>query len=167
MASDRNIYVNNKAYDFGSVIFKAAGVSYEGINSIKFGQKRERGKVYRMNRSRLPLGVTPGKVTTEDLVVKFNKQSAQLLRADLAHKAGNGSYGDLIFPITIQLAEPGLLPVTDEFPKCWIAGDDGSADDNTDPLYEEVIFGVMFMRRSGLIALPGVKGLTLFSPDRK
>lgn len=167
MATDRTIYINNKAYDFGSVVVKIAGDSYEGINSIKYGQKRERGRVFRMNRSRLPLGVTPGKVTFDDMVIKFNKQSALFLRTRLASKAGGTSYGDLIFPISIQLAEPGLLPVTDEFPKCWIAGDDGSADDNTDPLYEEISFGVMSMKRSGLISLPGVKGLTLYAPDRK
>jgi hypothetical protein len=163
--SDRNIYINNKVYDSGSVIIKFDGEVFEGITDFKYGQKRERTRATRQNRSRRLLGWTPGKVTPDDGSVTMWKASAIHLRTRMAAKAGNRSYGDYIFPVTIQCVEPGLLPVTDELHQCYIASDEASGGDNTDPLKEEIGIGIGFIKR-GIAGAPG-QFVTLYAPDRK
>lgn len=142
--------INGKIYDFGSVILKIDGIKYEAWKSIKYSQKRERVKVGKAGRPRTPLGLTRGKPNAENLVISMLTEAAQELRDNCAKKTDGVSYGDHVFPISLQRFEPGKpRPQTDEFFQCAIVGDGGGVDDNGDPEFEDVEIMVSSLKRDG------------------
>ena len=152
------VRINGVAYDHGSHIIRINGVIYEGIQAIKYSQKRSRAKNMGQGRSGRPKGWTKGKYSAEDGSITMDKQDAARLRTDLATKAGNGCYGDAVFPITVQAVEDGLPSLNDELFECVYLGDDGGTDvSSEDPSKEEIPFGCQYIKRDGK---------TLYTADR-
>lgn len=153
---------NGVAYDWGDIIIKPMGQQYEGITGIKYGQKRTRPKLTGNTRDRKPIGIGRGKTEADDATLTCWKSTAAQIRADAAaYAAANNnsdgtSYGDAIFPITVQYSADDGSIITDELIDCWIAGDDSQNEDNADALKEEMPLGVSAMTRNGL---------TLHSPE--
>jgi hypothetical protein len=145
------IIVNGVIHDWGSLVIRIRGKEYEGVLGIKYAQKRNRTKVRGQGRRRLPIGVTPGDYNAEDGSLTMTRQHAQMLRNDLAAASADGaSYGDVLFPITVQSLEEGTSGIKDELIGCAIIGDDGGGEESsTDPLKEEIPFLIQEIRRNG------------------
>lgn len=135
------IAVNGEVYDWGDITIKIAGERFEGITAINYSQKRERVKVYGMNKSRAPIGTTAGKYNAEDGKISCNSQCAQDIRDHLATLGGGISYGDTKFPIIVIRTRKTGAVITDVLPGCWIISDDGGGEDSPDQLKEEIAFG--------------------------
>lgn len=87
------IRVNGNVHSWGSII-------------LKYGDARERAKVYGMGRHHAPRGRTRGKYTVEPVTLRGPKGTVQQLRALLAQQAPDGvSYGDVEFQIVVQYTE--------------------------------------------------------------
>lgn len=142
--------VNGKVFDHGSVILSILGERQEGFKAIKYDQKRNRTKVTGAGRHRRPKARTRGTYECGDVTITMLRRSAQDIRDAFAARSTDGiSYGDPDGTIVVQYVEPGLAPVKDEFFKVVLVGDAGGTDDNADPLYEDVVFQPLWMRRNG------------------
>lgn len=143
--------INGRAYDWSSVVIRIDGVEFEGVQSIKYAQKRERKKVRGQGGNRRPIAVTPGQYNAEDATIGVEKRTADQIREHLSKRAGDGkSYGDALFPITVQYIEDGIKPIKDELFSCWIIGDDGGGEESSsDEAKEELQIGVLWIVRNG------------------
>lgn len=142
--------INGATYDYGSASLRINGERYEGVKSIKYDQKRTRTKVTGLNRSRRPKGRTRGNYEAGNVTLTMLRKTAQDLRDALALLSTDGqSYGDAEVPIVVTYFEPTLGLTKDELLSCSIESDAGGAEDNPDPLYEDVVFSCLHMKRNG------------------
>lgn len=141
--------IHGKTFDAGSTILTIGGEKYEGWKSIKGGQKRTRVKAGGISRARRARVRTAGMYEAEDLVISMLKSSAQDLRDDLCRVSGSRSYGDAEVTIVMQFVEDGVRTVVETYEQCAMVSDGTTVDDNADPLYEDVTFSVMGVRRNG------------------
>jgi len=144
--------VNGNLYSWGSSSVKIDGQLYTGITSIKYAQKRERTMGYGMGQHQAPRGRTRGKYTVEPVTIKFNRDSAEALRKQLAAFSASGnSYGEHEFPIVIQAFEPGFDPITVELQRCVYEGESVDAEEGPEPGMEEITFSCMKIRVNGRV----------------
>lgn len=145
-----DVRINGVQHSWASVVFKINGKPWYGIKSIKYGEKRTRGKSYGMGRSHAPRGRTSGKYETDPVTISIEKASARLLRDELAAKSTTGgtSYGDAVFQIVVQYSE-GTSTITDELVDCAWAGDGASAEESPDAIYDEIELDTMRILRNG------------------
>ena len=142
--------VNNNEFSIASCQFKADGVPYEGINSIKYSQTRKRKKVRGMNRTRKPISRTrgnyePGPVTVKMLTSSFSRLTGQLTAKGL------GSYGSAEWTGILTIAEPGMVPQVTILKDLCIDEDSFDASDSDDPLYTEFTCDVMDITVNGKV----------------
>jgi len=150
MSSQNVVRINGKAFDASSTIIRIANFRLVWAKSLKYGQKRTRGKVVGFNRSQAPIGYTSGTYEAEDCTISVYRHVAAELREFLAKRAKSPSYGDARFPIIVQYAELGLKEVKDEMLGCSLVGDGGGSEAGTgDASIEDVVFQVTRMRRNG------------------
>lgn len=149
--SDSIIRIQGKAFDHSCVRAKIAGRKYLGIKSIKYDQKRTRGKVPILGGEQVPLSMTRGFYEMGQITVTMLRRSAQDLRDHIASKSADGkSYGDPLFPMSVQYVGPGIPAVQDDFFSCAITGDGGGTESGSaDPLYEDVVLDCLKMKRNG------------------
>jgi hypothetical protein len=148
--SDSLIRINGRAFDAGSVRIKIAGRAFIGIKSTKYDHKRTKAKVDATVPGLGALGYTQGKYEAGDATFSMLRRTAQDMRDMLAARAGNGSYGDTEFPIIIYYVAPGIPACKDELLRCSVMTDGGGHDTgNADPLYEDVVFQVIKIKRNG------------------
>lgn len=144
------VRINGVQHGWASVVLKINGKPWYGIKSIKYGDKRTRGKSYGMGRAHAPRGRTSGKYEVDPVTVSMEKASTKLLRDELAAKSttGGSSYGDTVFQIVIQYSE-GSSTITDELVDCTWQGDSASSEEGPDALYDEIEFDCMRILRNG------------------
>jgi hypothetical protein len=157
MADD--IRINGVQHGWPSVSLKINGKAWYGIKSIKYGDKRTRGKTYGMGRAHAPRGRTSGKYEVDPVTLSIEKETARKLRDELAAKSTTGgtSFGDTVFQIVVQYSE-GSATITDELVDCTWSGDASSAEEGPDAIYDEVEFDCMRILRNGkslFAAAPG------------
>lgn len=159
MSGDSIIAINGNAHDHGSVRIKIMGKPYFGIKSVKYDQKRTRGKVMKLGPAHAAIGFTQGTYECGDCTLTMLRRTAQDLRDHAAERAGTSSYGDAIFPIIVQYITPGVGPCKDELLRCSIMSDAGGTEQGSpDPLYEDVVFQVIKMKRNGKTLYTARKG---------
>lgn len=141
--------VNGNAVSWGSVIFKINGERIQGCVSITYGDKRERTRAAGMGKHHAPGRKSRGKYTTEPVKIKVFKSTGEAIRQHLADEAGTDSYGDTEFETVLQFVEADETPMLVEIHRCTYDGDNGSAEENPDPLYDEIEIGCMSIVRNG------------------
>lgn len=142
--------VNGNQHSWASIKAKAANKEWVGFSSIAYGDSRERAKSYGMGKHHAPRGRTSGKYTPDPLVVKMAKGTAQAFIDDLATLAPDGkSYGNVEVQFVVQFIDSGERPITVEIDRCVIVKDASSHEEGTDPLFDELTFDVMRIRRNG------------------
>lgn len=142
------IRINGVQHGWPSVVLKINGKPWYGVTSIKYGDKRTRGKSYGMGRAHAPRGRTSGKYEVDPVTMKMEKATTRLLRDELAAKAGGTSYGDTVFQIVVQYSE-GNSTITDELVDCAWSGDASTSEEGPDALYDEIEFDCMRVVRNG------------------
>lgn len=145
------IRINGNQYDYGCYQCKVASNRIEGITTAKYSHKRERVRVTGMVKSRVALGVTPGKYNPEDGSLTCYTATADFMRTVLVTLSGSpDSYGDALVPIVFTYQNPvtGLVSI-DELRSCWIIGDGAALEDNADPTKEEIAIGFLELIRNG------------------
>lgn len=116
------IRINDQAYSWSSVILKMDQQPYTGVTSIEYGDSRERAKGYGIGRHHAPTRRSAGKYVPDPVKIKGYASTIQSLIDSLAMRSANGiSYGNVKFPIMIQLIEPGSeLPMMTTIDGCVI-----------------------------------------------
>lgn len=142
--------INGNVHSWSSVIMKAGNEVWTGFTAISYGDALERVKAYGMGRSHKPLGRTAGKYTVEPVVVTGYKHTMQQMREWLAAQASDGrSYATVEVQFVIQFFESDLAPITVELDRCMWSKNAEKAEENPDPLKEDVEFDCMGIRRNG------------------
>lgn len=102
--------INNTLYSWTSCSFKIDLAPYLGIVSIKNGQKRDRTKVWGMDKSGRALGRTRGKYDLDPVEITFLEDTYNSLCTYLAVK-GLGSIGDAEVQGILSVSELGKEPI--------------------------------------------------------
>lgn len=137
------INVNDIQHDWGTITVKVNGVEIVGIKSISYSDAIEREKVY--GAGRLPLGMTPGKYTTEQgSMTVFERQFREILLA-----FGN-DWGNTTFETEVRYAATGLPTQVDIVEGCLWAGAPGGGEEGAAPLERELKFDYLRVKRNGL-----------------
>jgi hypothetical protein len=104
------VRVNNTLYSWNSTRLTINGDPFTGgLVAVEHAQKRERKLVHGGSPNGTPKGWTSGKYSVPTLKMKFLKDSAAALKAELA-VLGAGSYGDAEWLFTLACIEPILPP---------------------------------------------------------
>ena len=152
------ILANGKQYGWGSVILVLASgqIEVEGWTEVTWGHKRTRTKGYGQGRHHAPQVRTSGKYEVDNVKIKFRKDHADALRLGLAAMSSGVSYGNVVFPIMIQLVEDDVVSSI-EFRDATVAVEGGTMTEGPDGIMEEIEFDIM---RALL------NGLTLYDSDQ-
>jgi hypothetical protein len=152
------IRVNGNAHSWGSIVAKIDGDRYHGFTAIKYGDKRERSKLYGMGKHHAPRGRSRGKYTVDVVGLTGPKATVQALRDALAAKSTSGtSYGDVEFDIVVQFVE-GQTPITVEIEGCVFVGDASNHEEGPDSLMDEIELDPMRIRRNGKVLFDESEG---------
>lgn len=143
-----DIRINGNTYSFNSVIAEFAGEPTESFSSLSWEHERTRGKGWGARRSGGPLVRTSGKYEVKNLSAKFYADWWRQFKIVTLGPLGAGSYGDPVFPISVQLVEevPSLIGAdvnTAMFVDCTIQNEKEAYDEGTDALMTEVSFDCM------------------------
>jgi hypothetical protein len=148
--------VNGNIVSYGSIKAKIDSDLFVGFTSIGFAHKRERTFVYGMTPDQAPRARTRGKYTAEPIKLKGPKSTFQAMRQALAAKSGDGrSYGDVEFPVVLQLIEQEESH-TIEFDRCVFTGASNSFEEGAEALMEEVELSCFHIIEDGLTLFSGV-----------
>jgi hypothetical protein len=146
-------------FSWSSVITKLDGETIFGLKSIAYSDKVERAYGYGQGRHHGPRGQSAGKYTPGPVTISFEKQTADLVRKKIASKSVSGtSLATVKFQLTIQYAEPGADPITDELIDCRWAGIDSKGEEGPDPLYEDAEFTCMRVLWNGIALFDDSEG---------
>jgi len=150
-----NVRINNRVYDWGSVVFYIAGIRCgedSGIQEISWGQKRTRTAVRGMGRSRRPAAKTGGNYECNPVKLTCLTDAQRAIIEQIAQQAQDGvSYGDVDdFAMSLQLVEDGLDTVTYDWQGCSIDEEEGSASESSaDPLKAPLTIQPLTMTTNG------------------
>lgn len=146
------IRVNNTIYSWTSSRLLINGDPFEGLKAIDYEQKRERKVVHAADKAGRPKGWTSGKYIPPLVKMRFLKDSAAALKAELA-ALGAGSYGDAEWLFLLQCLEPVLppnLPITITAQPCCIVGTREAREEGSDELLEEFDVQTLNLLENGL-----------------
>lgn len=153
------IYMNGYAFSWESSILTIGTERFTGITNVSYGQKRERGKGWGMNRSHRPTRRTSGKYTPNPLKMKGFADTIQSIKNYLMSLAPDlRSYGNVIVPITFQLYEPTLGQIHRNFLDCTIDEETNSHEESPDPTQDEIQFDHMGIFTNGGTLWDSTKG---------
>jgi hypothetical protein len=146
------VTINGKAFEASGCRLTLAGMKIRGWKSVKYGDKRTRGKITLVDKSLAPVSMTQGTYDGGQVTVELLKQSAQALRVRVATLSLDGrSFGEPSFNGSLQYTQKGLPSQNDEFTGLSFAGNDANATaPASDPLYESLVFDVLKLRWNGL-----------------
>lgn len=102
--------INNAVFSWNSCSFSIDAQPYTGLTAIKNGQKRERAKVWGMNKSGKPLGRTRGHYEADPVEITFLEDTWDALSTYLLVK-GLGSVGDAEVTGLLKISELGKTPI--------------------------------------------------------
>lgn len=143
------VSINGNMYSWGSVSVFCDGLPLIGVCGVKYSDKRERVKAYGTGRHHAPRGRSRGKYSAEGSLTLW-KDTAADLRIYLASRSGTGSYGDTEFQLSVQFFENDTDLHDVQLVRACIAGSDTSADENPDPLKEEIPLDIIAIIRDGV-----------------
>ncbi|MCP3886459.1 MAG: hypothetical protein GY700_13515 [Propionibacteriaceae bacterium] len=143
------VRINGIAHSWGSVKLKIAGQRYLGVTSINYGDKLETAFGYGMGAAHAARSQSRGKYVTDEIVMKVEAATAQLIRNVLASKGNGTGYGQAQVPIVLQYLEPGDNPITVEFERCRVVGDTTSDEEGSDVLTTELKWTTFGIKRNG------------------
>lgn len=145
------IRVNGNGYGWGSIVLKIGDERIYGITEISYGDKRERAKGYGAARHHAPILRSPGKYTTEPVVIKGYTHTIQNIRDMLAAQAPDEiSYGNVESTIAVQYVEAGLGPQHHQIERCVISDDKQGMTEGPELGMAELQLDCMLIRRNGL-----------------
>lgn len=135
--------INGRKYSWASIEAKVDGLVYKGISEISYKQSLKPAKVG--GQGVYPLDRTVGDYEAEG---NFTMTIADIeaLRAALAAKAPNNSYGLTEFDILIQF-DDGVKVHTHKLVRCRMAVEDDGHKRSSDPITEKVDVDVMWIEK--------------------
>lgn len=154
------VRINGAAHSWNSTIFKLAGDRYTGITSITFGDKIEASLGYGMGRHHAPSRRAAGKYVPDVLKIKGFKSTIEQMRTQLALLSPDGrSYGVPEVDCALQFVEPGDLTMSIQARACRVVEDSASAEENPDPLMDEITLQPRYYVRNGKTLFDSTQGL--------
>ena len=133
------VRINGSLFSWSSVEFHIGDERITGVTAVEYGDNRERASAYGMNRSHAPIGQSHGKYQTDPVKVTVWKHTAKAIREALA-RATAGGFGNAEFTIVVQYTETDLGSVVDTIRRCTLAKQASKAEENPDPLKEDIEF---------------------------
>lgn len=143
------VRINGNTHSWSSVYFKVGGERFYGVKSINYGDSRSRTKAYGMGRHHAPRGRTAGKYEVDPVTVTVEKATADTLREKAAQIDGGASFGNASFQIVVQYIETGNTTITDTIEECAFTKNASKAEENPDPLVEDLEFDAMRIKWNG------------------
>jgi hypothetical protein len=143
------VSINGNEFDWGSILVTLNGDPINGVAALKYSDKLERQKSYGLGKAHKPRGRTRGKYAAEGSIT-FWVSTAESFRQRLNKLSNGKGFGSVTFQLVVQYVEDGQTTITIELVDCRVAGDDGSAEENPDPLKEEFPLDIMSLRRNGI-----------------
>lgn len=152
--------INGAAHNWNSVVLKIAGDRYVGITSITYSEKMEATLGYGLGRHHAPTRRAAGKYVPGEVKIKGYKSTIESIRQQIALMAPDQrSYGVPQFEVSLQYIESGDTPLAVQAIKCKIMGTDESAEENPDPLYDELTLQPMYYLKNGRTLFDSTQGL--------
>jgi hypothetical protein len=134
------VRINGNLYSWSSVEFHVGDERITGVTAVEYSDNRERTSAYGMNRAHAPIGQSAGKYATDPVKATLWKHTANALRKALAQLAGTGGFGNVEFTIVVQYTENDLGSVVDTIRRCTWGKQTSKAEENPEPLKEDVEF---------------------------
>jgi hypothetical protein len=153
------VRVNDRAYSWSSVLWKAFGSPWTGLLSIEFDDSLEVTKGYGLGRHHAPTRRSAGKYVPGMVKIKVFASTAQAMIDQAAMMSpSQRAYGQASFPMLLQLIEPGeIMPITTSFKGARIVKAGSSYQEGPDLLVQDMELDVMAILRNGK---------TLYEPAR-
>lgn len=153
------VKVNGHLVSWSDIYFKVNGVPYYGIKSIGYGDSRAHTKGYGLGRHQAPRGRSAGKYETEPVSVTAEKATVAAVRKALAALSADGqTYGGIEFQVIVQYDDGRGNQFDHELEDCVFSKDAAKHEEGSDPLYEDIEFDCMRIRRDGLTLFDGSEG---------
>ncbi len=140
--------INGNRFDFSSVQFTIAGVTFNGVADVNYKHALKPGEL-RGTRSKM-IGRTRGKYEASGDITLFKSEFQQLVT--LLGSQGLG-YMETSFDIIVTYNELGNVPVTDTLVGCRITDDSDSGKEGGDPTQVKLELNIMYMLRNGVSPL--------------
>lgn len=140
MAEADKVRINGAQFDRLSTDLKIGGEPIYGYTGATWKQSRTRAKGNGHGKDGLPKGRTRGSMTYETLKLTVRRDTASVIKLQLAERSGDGeSYGDPDdVPIVLQYIEDesNQQPVVVEFGDCALVSDNGNVEEEGPDMVE-------------------------------
>lgn len=135
--------INGHAYGFSSIEININAVRFRGFKDLKYSQKREIGKLYGNQVSKIAR--TRGKYDADGSLTMYQHEWEEL--RDLL---GDG-WMQLSFMLTVIYSEYGPLTARkDVLHGCTITSVKKGGSEGTEPLVVDLDFDIMYVEESGI-----------------
>jgi len=144
-----SLRMNDRTFSWSSIIWKLFDDRWTGLVSIDYDDALEVTLGYGLGKHHAPIARSAGKYVPSPVKIKVYAKTAQrIIDEASARSVGGLSYGQVEFPMTLQLIEPGDDPLTVTFDRCRIVKGGSAYAEGPELLMQDMELSVMAIYRN-------------------